>query len=68
MTLHLNASESVSHKILSFLESLTTQGESIEIIDDSVYKFEKTGISKGLKEVENGNVYSSDELIKDLNK
>ena len=36
MTLHLNASESVSQKILSFLESLTKQGESVEIIDDSI--------------------------------
>ncbi len=35
MTLHLNASERVSHKILSFLESLTKQGESVEIIDES---------------------------------
>lgn len=32
MTLHLNASESVSQKILSFLESLTKQGELVEII------------------------------------
>jgi|FLOH01.1.fsa_nt_gi hypothetical protein len=68
MTRHLNASESVSHKILSFLESLTKLGESVEVIDDSVYKFEKAGISKGLEEVENGNIYSSDELLQELNK
>jgi len=68
MTLHLNASESVSQKILSFLESLTKQGESVEIIDDSIYKFEKAGILKGLEQVENGNTYSSNELIEELNK
>lgn len=68
MTLHLNASESVSQKILSFLESLTKQGESVEIIDDSIYKFEKAGILKGLEQVENGNIYSSDELIAELHK
>ncbi len=68
MTLHLNASESVSQKILSFLESLTKQGESIELIDDSIYKFEKNGILQGLKQIENGEVYSSDELLKELNK
>ena len=68
MTLHLNASESVSQKILSFLESLKKQGESIEIIDDSIYKFEKNGILQGLEQVENGEVYSSDELLKELNK
>ena len=68
MTLHLNASDSVSQKILSFLESLIKQGESVEIIDDSIYKFEKAGILKGLEQVENGNIYSSDELIAELNK
>ena len=68
MTLHLNASESVSHKILSFLESLTKQGESVEIIDDTLYKYEKAGILKGLEQIENGNIYSSDELLEELNK
>ena len=68
MTLHLNTSESVSKKILSFLESLTKQGESIEIIDDSLYKYEKAGISKGIHQIENGEFCSSDELLKELNK
>ena len=67
MTLHLQASESVSQKILSFLESLTKQGEKIEIIDDAVYKFEKERILKGLKQIEDGKAYSSDELIEELN-
>jgi len=68
MTLHLSASESVSQKILSFLESLTKQGEAVEIIDDSIYKYEKAGILKGLEQIENGKVYSSDELLEELNK
>jgi len=68
MTLHLNASESVSQKILSFLEFLTKGGESVEIIDDSIYKFEKNGITRGLEQVEYDEVYSSDELLKELNK
>ena len=68
MTLHLNASDSVSQKILSFLESLTKQGESVEIIDDSIYKFEKDGITRGLEQVKNGEVYSSDEILDELNK
>lgn len=68
MTLHLNASESVSHKILSFLETLTKEGETVEIIDDSIYKFEKAGILKGLGQVEDANVYSSDEILEELNK
>ncbi len=66
MTLHLQASESVSEKILSFLESLSKQGEKIEIIDDAVYKFEKEGILKGLQQIEEGKTYTSDELLKEL--
>jgi len=68
MTLHLQASESVSQKILSFLESLTKQGESVEIIDDSIYKYEKVATLKGLEQIENGNIYSSEELLEELNK
>ena len=68
MTLHLSASESVSKKILLFLESLTKQGENVEIIDDSIYKFEKEGILKGIKQMENNEFSSSDELLKELNK
>ena len=66
MTLHLNASESVSQKILSFLESLTKQGESIEIIDDKIFQYEKHGILKGLQQIENEEYTSSDELIAKL--
>jgi len=55
-------------KILSFLESLTKQGESVEIIDDSIYKYEKAGILKGLEQMENGNIYSSEEILEELNK
>ena len=68
MTLHLNASESVSQKILSFLESLSQQGESVEIIDDAIYKLEKAGIVKGLAQIENGNTCSSDKLLEMLHK
>ena len=68
MTLHLTASESVSQKILSFLESLTKQGESVEIIDDSIYKYEKAGILKGLEQIKDNDIYSSEELLEELNK
>ena len=68
MTLHLNASESVSQKILSFLESLTKQGESVEIIDDSLYKYEKSGILKGLSQIDNGEFFSSEDLLEELNR
>ncbi len=68
MTLHLNASESVSHKILSFLDSLTRQGESVEIIDDSLYRYEKSGISKGLDQIKNGEYSLAEDLLTELNK
>ncbi|MCD6259384.1 MAG: hypothetical protein J7J31_07255 [Helicobacteraceae bacterium] len=68
MTLHLNASESVTQKILSYLESLRKQGESVEIIDDSLYKFEKSGILKGLEQVQNDQICSSEELLEELDR
>lgn len=68
MTLHLNVSESVSQKILSFLESLSKQGESVEVIDDSLYKFEKVGIIKGLQQLDDGEYISSEDLIADLSR
>ncbi len=68
MTLHLNASESVAHKILSFLDSLTRQGESVEIIDDSLYKYEKSGISNGLAQIQNNQYSSAEDLLTELSK
>ncbi|QSZ43203.1 hypothetical protein GJV85_13595 (plasmid) [Sulfurimonas aquatica] len=68
MTIHLNASESVSQKILSFLESLTKQGETVEIVDESIYKYEKAGVLKGLKQIEDGDVYSSEQILEELDK
>jgi hypothetical protein len=68
MTLHVNMSESVSQKVLAFLESLAMQGDKVEIIDDTLYQFEKKGILKGLSQVENNEIFSSDELLNELNK
>lgn len=68
MTLHLNASESVTQKILSYLESLKKEGESVEIIDESLYKFEKRGVLKGLEQVQNDQICSSEELLEELDR
>ncbi len=67
MTLHLNMSENVSQKVLAFLESLTKKGEHVEIVDDSLYQYEKKGILKGLQQLETDEIYSSDELLDELN-
>ena len=68
MTLHLNVNETVSQKVLAFLESLAQQGEKVEIIDDTLYQFEKKGILKGLDQIKNCDVYSSQQLLDELNK
>lgn len=65
-TLHINISDSVTQKVLAFLDSLSQKGEMIEIIDDKLYQYEKKGIVKGLEQLKNGEVYSSDELLKEL--
>lgn len=66
MTLHINMSESVSQKVLAFLNSLSQKGEEIEIIDNTLYQFEKQGIQKGLEQVKNGEIYSSEQLLSEL--
>lgn len=66
MTLHVNMSESVSQKVLAFLNSLSQKGEEIEIIDNTLYQFEKQGILKALEQVKNGEIYSSEQLLSEL--
>ena len=68
MTLHVNTTNIVSQKILKFLESLSIKGEKIEIIDDSIYQFEKKQILNSLEQIKNGEVYSSGEIIDELSK
>lgn len=68
MTLHLSASNSVAEKILSYLESLKKEGESVEIIDDALYKYEKNGILIGLSQIQKGELFSAQELIEELKK
>lgn len=53
-------------KILSFLESLSKQGKSVEIIDDKIFQYEKQGTLKGLQQIENEEYISSDDLITKL--
>jgi len=40
----------------------------IYLDDNSIYKFEKSGILKGLDQLENRNIYSFDELLEELHK
>ena len=66
MTLHLKVSESVSKRVLTFLENLVDQGETVEIMDDTLYQYEKKGILNGLKQLEEGAITSSDDILKTL--
>lgn len=66
-TLHLNVSEGLVESIYSFLDSLPKDGESVEIIDDKLYQYEKDGILRGLEQLKDGDVYLSDDVLKLLN-
>ena len=68
MTLHLNASQSTSYKILSFIETLSKKGESIEIVDDALYRFEKSGIERGLSQLNDLKKYSVEDILAELAK
>ncbi|MFA7084441.1 MAG: hypothetical protein WC141_07900 [Arcobacteraceae bacterium] len=65
-TLHINTSNVVANEILAFLENLSKKGKEIEIIDDKIFQFEKKGINTALLEEQKGEVFSSDELLKEF--
>ena len=68
MTLHLQASQSVAQKILSFLKSLQKDGEDVQIIDEGLYIYEKEGIQKALQQLKNNQIHSADEILQELEK
>lgn len=67
MTLHLNISQSVSKKILSFIESLKKQGEEVEIIDDSICPLGESDISKCLKYQSESSLHMINSVIDNVN-
>ena len=65
-TLHINTTDSVAENILSYIEELSQNGEKIELIDDKMYKFEKKGIDEALEQESSSQVFSSQEVLKEL--
>lgn len=60
--LHMNLSERATAKVLFLLDQLSQEGEEVELLDDKIYNYEKIMIDKALKQLENNEFYSAEEV------
>ena len=65
-TLRIKTNEQVMTKILDFIDTLSKQGDEIEVLDNQIYAYEKQQIDQALKDIEDGKTYSIDEVEKEL--
>jgi hypothetical protein len=65
-TLHVRTNEQVMSKILTFIDSLSRGGDEIEVLDNKIYAYEKKYIDKALTDIRKGNVYTIEEVEKEL--
>ncbi|MCU0286564.1 MAG: hypothetical protein MUF15_09205 [Acidobacteria bacterium] len=65
-TLHIQSNEQVMTQILDFIDNLSRRGAEIEILDNQIYDYEKQKIDQALQDIENGKVYSLNEVEKEL--
>ncbi|WP_027847754.1 hypothetical protein [Marinospirillum minutulum] len=65
-TLLLRANEQVIQKLMSSINKLAKEGNDIEILDNLVYEKEKKLVAIALEQVEKGEVFSHEEVWKEL--
>ncbi|MCP4217941.1 MAG: hypothetical protein GY765_25080 [bacterium] len=65
-TLHVKTNEQVMLKLLDFINTLSRQGDEIEILDNKAYVYEKQLIDRSLQDIQDGNVYSLEEVERQL--
>ncbi len=65
-TLHIKANQSEIAKILSTINSPAQKGEEIELPDNKTFTYEKKEIDRALKDVEEGKLYTIDEVEREL--
>ena len=63
-TLHIYGNDSDVQNILRYINDLSSKGSEIEILDNSVYEFEKTRLTIAIQQVENNEVFSTDDVLK----
>ncbi|NIM16345.1 MAG: hypothetical protein GTO45_30480 [Candidatus Aminicenantes bacterium] len=65
-TLHVKTNEKVMTKILDFINTLSRQGDEIEVLDDKIYAYEKQQIDQSLQDIKEGKVYDIEEVEREL--
>jgi hypothetical protein len=65
-TIHVKANERMVARILDFINTLSKEGEEIEILDSKILAFEKYYIDRSLQDIEEGKVYPLEEVEEEL--
>lgn len=65
-TIHVKANERMVARILDFINTLSQEGEEIEILDGKILAFEKYYIDRSLQDIKEGKVYPVEEVEKEL--
>jgi predicted metallo-beta-lactamase superfamily hydrolase len=65
-TIHVKANERMVARILDFINTLSKEGEEIEILDSKILAFEKYYIDRSLQDIEEGKVYPIEEVEEEL--
>lgn len=64
--LHVKTSDEVMPRILGFIDTLSREGADIELLDNKIYAYEKKQIDRSLKDIEDGRIYTIDEVEQEL--
>ncbi|MCK4765685.1 MAG: hypothetical protein KAW12_26030 [Candidatus Aminicenantes bacterium] len=64
--IHVKTNDEVMPRILGFIDTLSREGADIEILDNKIYAYEKKQIDRSLQDIENGKIYTIDEVEREL--
>lgn len=64
--IHVKTSDQAMIRILGFIDTLSKEGADVELLDNKIYAYEKKQIDRSLKDIEDGKVYSIDEVEREL--
>lgn len=62
-TLHIYGDDMDVQNVLRYINELSTKGSEIEILDNTVFNYERKMVSIALSQIEKNEVYSTDEVL-----
>ena len=64
--IHVKTDEQAMTRILGFIDTLSKEGANVELLDNKIYAYEKKQIDRSLKDIEEGKIYTIDEVEREL--